>query len=653
VALSAFALSVALTACGDKKEEPAAPAAGQEEKKAEPAAAKEAGTPAPEAKAEESKKTEAGKETAEEAAAPADAAAPAELPKPEPTKVEEPAVAPFGNIQVERALQKVTAFGVTGPIGKTRERIVALLPADLQATAGMALDAALGDLSAKAGLKNMEWLDQTRGVGFAFEGKDRPLVAIPIVDEEKFKAALPEGVAPDENHGYKFEESYVLPYGKVLLVSDSFRTIDLIEGDLKLELTRVATDEVLMLTLAGASLKTLVSTLLDEMERNLGENMPMQQEQKEFLARFFNLIKELIADIDKITFTLDIEANDLVFRHELACVPGSKLATTLEALRPGSFKTASLLPAKSFMMVAQTVPQEVYGPWIPRYVDMMASAWRMNDAEREQFGKLYAELIGYFGPDSAFGIYADSAFPLSMSAVTASVDGLAARERLFAFYDLIFKRMLQELPPENRQMFANRSLKEIVNGLAPVFANVGISIKLESEDYRGAKVDYLMLEFDWAKLRLPPDAAWLKQVIQKQLGGAFGFSKNLTVFTFGPNPVVRAKEALDGTPGLTLTDTFGASFDETKYALVFAASVPKIIDSLNEIPIVATALAAQPWVEKLKASKGLQGLAGKMENGGWLEVRIDIKAVVDIVAPMIAAELKGAESEGGTEPKGL
>jgi len=644
--LATLALFVAGMLCSACKEDKPAeqPKAGTEEKKADDKAApaakdkKEDAAKTPEqavAGKEEQKAPEAGQPAAEQAN---EAAAAAE------------AEAAATNAHMARTLQRVTAYGVTGPIDKTRERLVGLLPPDVQIMAGLAIGEGLKKAATDAGLKNIDWLDQSRGIGFAFEGKDKPLLSIPITDEDTFRNAVPESVKPDENKGYTFEKSYVLPYGKVLLISDSFRTIDLIEGDLKLQLTRIATDKLLLVDVDGSSLKTLVSSLLDEVERNLGENMPMQAEQKEFLTRSFNLVKEILSDIQQMTFTVDLLDNEFVLRYELATVPDSKLAQTIAALRPGTYKTTTLLPAKSFFVWAQSIPPDVYGPWIPRYVDLMASAWKLGLEERTQFSNTYTELMGFFSGDSSMGLYSDSAFPMSFSAVTSTVDGLKARDSLYAFYNLVFQRMLQELPPENRQMFANRAPKDIVAGLAPVFANLGIGLQLEMEDYRGAKVDFLLVTFDWEKLKLPPDAQWLPQIIQKQIGAAFGFSKEYMVFTFGPNPVVRAKEVLDGTPGLTLADAFGTTFDESKYAMAFVASVPKLLDALGEIPLVATAMASQPWIAKLKESKGIIGLAGKSENGGWFEMRVDIRSIMEIVGPMIAEEIKKATAEPPPPP---
>jgi hypothetical protein len=84
--------------------------------------------------------------------------------------------------------------------------------------------------------------------------------------------------------------------------------------------------------------------------------------------------------------------------------------------------------------------------------------------------------------------------------------------------------------------------------------------------------------------------------------------------------------------------------------MAFVASVPKLLDALGEIPLVATAMASQPWIAKLKESKGIIGLAGKSENGGWFEMRVDIRSIMEIVGPMIAEEIKKATAEPPPPP---
>lgn len=623
------------TACGEDK--PAPPPGQQAEEK-------KAGTE--EGKAQEGKKEqgaagEAEAEPGKKEAAPGQAGTEAGKVEAsaEQGAVEEPVRRDPSNVHLERTLKKVVAYGVTGPIDATRDKVLDLLPPPAKAMAQLGWAGGLDEIATKTGLKTLDWVDTQRGIGFALEGRDRPLLAIPIRSEEAFKAALPESFEMDENRGYAIDDAYLFPYGKFVLLSDSYRTIDLIEGDLKLELTRLTTDKLFRLVLGGPSLHTLFSSLLDEAERNMGETIPMQQEQKEFLARLFNFAKEVVADIDEISFSLDLQGNDLVIRYELIPVEGSKVALTFAAMKPGEFKSATYLPAKSFMVFAQYVPPESYLPWLSRYVDLMSAAWRLSAEEKVKFGKLYAELISYYGADSAFAVYADSSFPLSMSGVATTRDGLKAREKIYEFYAMLFDRMMKELPPENRAMFENRSFKEIVDGLAPVFANLGIILKMENEDYRGSRVDYLVMIFDWEKLKLPPEAAWVPQIIKEQLAFAFGFSKENMVATFGPNAVVRAKEVLDKSSGLALKDVFGETFDATQYSGVFGMSVSKLVDSLMEIQILADLAEGQEWIPLLKKSRGLLAYAGKMDKGGWFEARLDIKSIVDVAAPVIMKEM--------------
>jgi hypothetical protein len=531
-------------------------------------------------------------------------------------------------VQLDRTLRKVTAFGVTGPIATTRDKVIGMLPVAIQAKGREGFDAALKQMAGEGKLANMDWLDLTRGIGFAFEGKDKPLIAVPITTVDAFKAALPADIVGDEQGGYLIGDAYVLPYNNVLFLTDTARTLEIIEGDLKLELTRLTTDKTVLLVLGGESLKTLVSGALDEFERNLGENMPMQQEQKEFLAKLFNFLKELLGEIDQIKVTMDLANKDLVVRYEITTVDGSRLSQSVASIKPGNFKAAGFLPAKSYLVLGQNVAAASAAPYMNRYVDLVATAWKLKEEERGEFTKMYTRMVNLFGPDAAFGMYADSSFPMAMSSVTKAADGLAARDQIYAFYMLVLNKVIEELPPDQRQIFASGSLKQVVDSFAPVLMNLGVNVKMESEDYRSGKVDYLVFTFDWEKLNLPPSAAWVKQVVRSRLGGALGFSKDYMVFTFGPNPIVRAKEILDETPGLKMVELIGPGVEENKYFMVGGLSVDRLMGAILDVGVVATMIGQEPWVEKARQINNLVLTAGTDGGALWAQGVVGIGSVV-------------------------
>jgi len=549
-------------------------------------------------------------------------------------------------------------YGVTGPVDATVEAFFTLLPEKLQGVARLSYAAGLGEIARNSGFKNLDWLDRTRGIGFGLEGKDRPLVALPITDLEAFKAALPEGTAADENNGYVLQpDVYILPQGKFLFMSKDYRTIDTIEGDLKLELTRMTTDKVFKVVIGGESVREIVATALDGVERSMGESMPIQQAQKEFLAKMFNFVKEVLGDIETVDLTLGIDQGDLVLSYMLKTVAGGKLNTSLSALRGGSFAAAGLLPAKSFMVAAQNVAPESILPWMPRYVDLVATAWNLKDDEKGDFARMYQQIATSFGPDAAFGIYSDSGFPLSMSSVAQATGGLATRDLLYKFYGMAIAKAIDGLPPEQKALVANRSVKEIVDTFAPMLVNLGVKIEYASEDYQGGKVDSLILTFDWETLKLPNDALFVKDIIKSRLGGAIGFSDSHMVFTFGPNPVVRAKEVLDKTQGLNLKEVAGAGYVENRFFGVFALSFDRIVAALLEIPIIASQAEGQEWVAKLRQIRNMAFFVEAEGGNMTLESRVALQSILQAFEKefdQVIAEEMGKEGvpmpEGDTAP---
>ncbi len=563
--------------------------------------------------------------------------------------VADEARAKASQIHMDRTLRKVTAYGITGPLSKTRDKIIGMLPTAVQAKAREGFELGLKQMAAEGSLKNMDWLDLTRGLGFAFEGKDKPLLAVPIVSAEAFKAALPETAVADEGNGYILGDSYVVPFEKVLFMTDSARTLELIEGDLKLELTRLATEKTVLVVLGGASLKVLLSSALDEVEREMSENMPMQQEQKEFLAKLFNFLKELLGEIEQIRLTMDLTGSDLVLRYEITTVDGSRLGQSLAMLKPGNFKAAGYLPAKSYLVMAQNVHSGSAAPFMNRYIDLVSTAWKLKEEERGEFAKMYTKLVTMFGPDAAFSMYADSSFPIAMSSVTQTSDGNQARDQIYAFYMLVLNKVIQELPPDQRQIFASGSLKQVVDSFAPVLLNLGIGVKMDTEDYRTGKVDYLVFTFDWETLELPPSAAWLKQVVRSRIGGALGFSQDYMVFTFGPNPIVRAKEILDQKPGLKLVEMIGPGVEEEKYVVVAGLSVERLMGAVLDIGAVSALIGQEPWVEKLRQVKSLVFTAGTDDGALWAEGVVGVNSIIQAFEAEIAAGIMAAGEDDAPE----
>jgi hypothetical protein len=556
-----------------------------------------------------------------------------------PIPVAEATRAKATQVQLDRTLRKVTAYGVTGPIDSTRDKIIDMLPTAVRAKAREGFEVGLKGIAGENGLTNMEWLDLTRGLGFAFEGKDKPLLAIPIVSAEAFKAALPDGLTADEANGYTIADNYMVPYEKVLFMTDSSRTLELIEGDLKLELTRLSTDKTVLLVLGGASLKVLLSSALDEAEREMSENMPMQQEQKEFLAKLFNFMKELLGEIEQIRITMDLAGENLVLRYEITTVDGSRLGQSLGMLEAGSFKAAGFLPAKSYLVMAQNVDSASAAPFMNRYIDLVATAWKLKEEERGEFAKMYTRLVTMFGPDAAFSMYADSSFPMAMSSVTQTKDGMAARDQIYAFYMLVLNKVIEELPQDQRQIFASGSLKQVVDSFAPVLLNLGVGVKMDSEEYRTNKIDYLVFTFDWEKLSLPPSYAVLKQIIRSRIGCAIGFSQEYMVFTFGPNPIVRAKEVLDQTPGLKLVEMIGPGVEEDKYVVVAGLSVERLMGAILDVGVVAAMIGQEPWVEKVRHVKSLVLTAGTSDGALWTEAVVGVASIIQAFEDELTAEI--------------
>ncbi len=649
-ALVAILFVFGLSACGDDKPKPEKAGDKQEKKQAEPQKDKKAEQASlDEKKGSESGRTEAAdgdRQVVENEGGAAEGvvrddegSAGDEAKGDEGTMVDDMA-AMTAPLTIQRALENSTFYGVSGPLASIPAKVMAVVP---QPWAGMLpgkIVEAQADILKKTGLKNIDWVDMERGMGWAITGKQDVLVAIPSKGIEAFTSALPDGLEPDDESGYVLGEAYLIPQPKFVLMTQNPRMVDAIEGDVRLEITRLITDKIFIFVIDGKALTQLIKGAFDEMEKVMGETLPMQQAQKKFIAKFFNFLKEMALDIKEIRVTGDLTGSSFVMGYEVEMKEGSKLADAMKMMHPGPFKTAKLLPSKSYMVMTQYVNPEVYKPWLPRYVDLMATAWDLSDEEKTDLTQDYAEAMNLMGPDASFSLYSDLGFPMAMTALGQSKDGMKMRDIIYDLYSKLFRRALKELPPDQQAMFANQTFKQIVDQFAPMAKGMGITLSMESEDYQGGKVDYLVMDVDWNQIPAPTGAEWLKDVIKKRFGFAAGFNNEYYVVTMGSSPIVRAKEVLDNKEALDVAAYFGPEYQEQKFATVFAISVKNTVDMLMELQVVRELIGGLPFMESIKQSAPILMTAEVKGTTFEALIHVDMKKILEVVAAATTPEVE-------------
>ncbi|MBM4371562.1 MAG: hypothetical protein FJ098_07905, partial [Deltaproteobacteria bacterium] len=546
-ALLVAALLLALgPGCGGDK--PMPPPPGQEKKADEPSAAKEkpaAETPveAPEKPSEAEHQATPGEPGGGTEDEPGSAEAGAEVP-------DKPVAAPP---QIERALAKTALHGGLAPLDTLVTRLGTILSPQLKALMETAVyGELLGNIAGEMGMADMAWFDRSRSLRIAVQSKDSVVLLVPLVSPETLLAALPaekraelEGKTPLR---FAMGNGFAEVVGRDLLVSDRQENIDALDGTLKVELSRLEVTKLFSVIMEGASLHPLVSTALDEAERGMEKFAPMEPRQKEFIAKLFNLLKDILAEIDRLEVGLDLAEGDLVLSYVMSAREGTNLHAAVSGARSAVVDTLKYIPSKSWMSGGQDINPALFLPWLERYMDILASAYGMSTDDRIELWKDYKAMIDLMTGDAAFGLYTDAGFPLSATMVSGVSDGARIQELVYGVYNYFFQKVMETLPQETRQMFAGRTFKELVAQVQGMVASFGVDLKVDAETYQGVTMDYFRITLDYTKMNLPADAAWLQDLLKEKIEFVMAFAPDRMIFTMGPNGLVRAKEIVDGTP---------------------------------------------------------------------------------------------------------
>jgi len=432
------------------------------------------------------------------------------------------------------------------------------------------------------------------------------------------------------------------------MLSDKQENIDQLDGALKVELSKLQVEQIFSVFLEGASIHPLISTALDEVERSMEQVAPMDPTQKEFFAKVFNLLKDIVAEIDRVEITLDIADKDMVLRYALSTIAGTNLHTAVSNSRNDAINTLKYMPTKSWIVGGQNIDLKVFMPWLERYMDILSSMYSMSTDEKTELWKDYKVMINLMTGDSAFAVYTDAGFPMSMTSVTEIADGAKMAELTYGMYDYFFQKAMDTLPPESRQVFSGRSFKELIAQVQPMIKTFGLNLKIDTETYQGVQMDYLRISLDYALMDLPPDVVWLKEMIKDKVDFVIAFAPKHLIITMGPNALVRAKEVVDGNAQMNPADLF-PGVDAAKYNFVMNFSPLVLMDSLDVIPEFRTWIREEAGaeMEMVAGHKGLFILGGVDGGKAWMDVRMGMDKIMPLVEHAIKKEMEAPKVTDG------
>ena len=555
--------------------------------------------------------------------------------------------------QIERALAKTALHGGMAPLDVLVEKVGSILSPSLKAMMETAIyQGLLAEIAGEMKMTDMGWFDRTRSLRIAVRSQDSVVLLVPITSMEKLLAALPADLRPEGEATaplrFKLGDAFAEVVGRDLLLSDVQENIDQLDGTLKLELSKLQVEPIFSVFLEGASIHPLISTALDEVERSMEQVAPMDPTQKEFFAKLFNLLKDIVAEIDRIEISLDIADKDMVLRYALSTIAGTNLHAAVSGSNNAAIDTLKYMPTKSWFVGGQNIDFKLFMPWLERYMDILSSMYNMSTDEKIELWKDYKVMITLMTGDSSFAFYTDAGFPMSATSVTEVADGAKMAELTYGMYDYFFQKAMDTLPPESRQMFAGRSFKELIAQVQPMVKSFGVDLKIDTEIYQDVQMDYLRISLDYSLMNLPPDVAWMKEMIKDKVDFVIAFAPKHLIFTMGPNALVRAKEVVDGTAQMNPTDLF-PGVDAAKYNFVMNFSPLALMDSLEVIPELQAWIREEAGkeIEMVAGHKGFFVLGGVDGGKAWMDIRLGLEKVMPLVEHAIKKEMEAPKATDG------
>lgn len=475
-------------------------------------------------------------------------------------------------------------FGATQPGASLRGQAMGV------ATAGLA----------QAGIKDLEWLDKTKALHFAYHDQPNPAAApgtppnpaevagglflvLPVTGKDAALAAMPTAAkdAAAEGHAAmitapKGEKVYIDFVGghAVVTMMDKDRF-----AKIKGFAERIAKVDPPSTLYLGVSVEDLTKTRGKEIEQamamldSLGGKMDAGDPAKakmnaQVVGMYSKMVKTYITDMTRFELLVNADTDNARIEFRLQAKEGSKLGKQLAAGRGRSTREiANLLPSNSYFSIVASSDPAAAAEQMDEPLNMIKEMFKMDAATFDALAKDMKDLAKMQDGTSGFAVYPDGPAALGMLMVGGTTDGEASMR--------VGKRMVGTLTsaviavaraesaakgktesPEEAEMvkLVESSLKE--GKIDPILAKVGPladakGIKLTASTSKDGDIacDVLDIALDYAKMPPGKDAEQVKAVIGDKTAVAMCAGKTKIGFAAGPGALEKAKAGAAGRAG--------------------------------------------------------------------------------------------------------
>lgn len=503
----------------------------------------------------------------------------------------------------------------------------------------------LEGLKGSLGFKDLNWLDRTKPMRLVLlNPKVYPQAAVlvlPATSQDAAKAALPDTKKEnDAGNQYSMTPSFQVQYVNLLanavVVTQAPEAFAKAKDFVEKDLATVTTKDVLESTWALDNINIIYKTEIDALEaqtKQLAASPAMMPIPGvgDLVAREYEMIFGAVREMQRADVAIQFADDVLRLPITLTSSPTSGLAKFAAAMHGRTSTLVDVLPAGSYVVMGGNIDPKSMAAWAELGMTFITQGLKLPEADAQKVRTLYEQNLALQTGDFAMAFYRQGNFAFAVDSVSGTTDGAKLREATFATYELLYTKLVEmgkALATENNQPIPPQidlsSFPKAIQSLGTMLAPMGITLALQSEDYKGTKIDVLDLKLDFTKLPnvSPSDAQVVQAIVGDHVQLALAFGPTQMLFSMGPEAVARIKQTLEGAKPLAADPSFAKTRSNLQTAGGFSFYVDPVagVKAFAAIPDLA---AVRPAIEGMQ-SKGGVALSAQARSANQVAFVLDV-----------------------------
>jgi hypothetical protein len=440
--------------------------------------------------------------------------------------------------------------------------------------------AALEQVKAAAGLKNMDWFATNKPMMVvSFNPKKYSekgfAILVPVKSADAAKAALPD-TKKEGTDGNEFsldlagETAYLNFMDGFLVLTAEPKIFAGAKGELAGLAKSYKGNGSFELTASAKNLRTIFADELGAVRQQIKDMKPMLEKE---LARempfpglggmdkiidfYIDMLNTVVDESEQVKIGLNVgDDGNWFLPMSVTAKSGGKIAGLSGKLAKADLSFAAGAPANSWLAFGGHMDPKAFDGMMKYSMDMMGALLKLDDAEKKNLGGMIDELMAIQDGRSWFAFYADGAFPMAISGAAGTSDG-AKYEKLFNSYmGLVMGKaltMAKEMLPPQLAGLPTDDFGKLIIALNTLTSAAGVRLESGTSKDGDVSVQRLVVTVDvelLSKVGGPEAAAKAKEITDifgNKLEFAMAYGPKTIGMAMGPNGVKAATDIAKGT----------------------------------------------------------------------------------------------------------